>query len=265
MFKASYSLPALVAILFLIAASPALAEPSAALSIQDCVKCHDQQPAEIEAAGAAHKEAINCLECHTAHRPRVENNIPECGMCHDGEKHFELSGCLNCHNPHSPLDVTLEGELKQECLTCHTSQNEQMVASPSYHAEASCNFCHADKHGVIPQCVDCHESHSEQITQNDCQTCHAAHKPLELAYADTTPSVQCGACHDGVLSMLQASKAKHSAVGCVECHADKHKTIPQCSDCHGLPHPEGMHAKFPKCGECHNIAHDLNNWPNQDK
>lgn len=256
---------ALVALTFGIPVAQAAEATMAALNVQDCVKCHDKQPAEIDAAGSAHKEAINCQDCHTGHRPRVANNIPQCSQCHQGEAHFELGGCLGCHNPHSPLDVKLQGELKKECLTCHTPQNEQMVASPSHHAQVSCNFCHADKHGVIPECVQCHEPHSSNITQKDCKTCHAAHKPLELMYADSTPSVQCAACHDGIYKQLQASQAKHSALDCVTCHQTKHKTVPQCTDCHGLPHPQGIHDKFPKCGDCHNIAHDLNNWPDQAK
>jgi hypothetical protein len=36
--------------------------------------------------------------------------------------------------------------------------------------------------------------------------------------------------------------------------------VPACSDCHDLPHAEGIHAKFPQCGSCHNTAHDLNKF-----
>ena len=69
------------------------------------------------------------------------------------------------------------------------------------------------------------------------------------------------ACHGQAFAQLQASPAKHREIACVTCHANKHKTVPQCSDCHGLPHAEAMHKRLPKCGDCHNIAHDLNNWP----
>jgi len=48
---------------------------------------------------------------------------------------------------------------------------------------------------------------------------------------------------------------------CAFCHQEKHKMVPKCQDCHGMPHPAGIMAKFPVCGECHKIAHDLNNWP----
>ena len=230
------------------------------LSIDDCVKCHAQQPAEIAEAGSAHKDQINCRECHTDHRPANQDNIPECSMCHDGESHFELENCLRCHNPHQPLRVVLDGEYKAECLTCHTSQNEQLEANPSMHTTFACNFCHADTHGVIPECLLCHEPHSENVTQADCATCHEVHQPLVLEYEDSTRNILCAACHEVPYSQLTATATKHRDVACVSCHANKHKTVPQCSDCHDLPHAEGIHAKFPECGSCHNIAHDLNNF-----
>ena len=243
------------------AAAPAApATPKAVLTIDDCVKCHDEEPKEIAEAGSAHRDAINCQDCHTGHRPRSANNIPQCSNCHEGTAHFKLDKCLRCHNPHEPLNVKLEGDLKAECVTCHTEENQQMVANPSKHATFACNFCHAEKHGVIPECVQCHDSHSKDITKTDCNTCHQAHQPLVLKYPDSTKNIFCAACHDDVYKMLQATKTKHHDVACVSCHANKHKTIPKCSDCHGMPHAEGIHKKFPVCGSCHNIAHDLNNF-----
>jgi predicted CXXCH cytochrome family protein len=260
---ALYLLAGGIAGLFL-AVPPALAEDQAAkavLTAADCVKCHQKEPQEIAANGAAHKTQIGCQDCHAGHRPSVANNIPECSNCHSGEAHYQIKGCVSCHNPHSPLDIALKGELKEVCLTCHADQGKELVASPSKHAEVSCNFCHADKHGNIPVCTDCHQPHSDKMTQADCKSCHQAHMPLTLTYGASVPSTQCAACHGQAFGLLQASPTKHRDIACVTCHADKHKTVPQCSDCHGLPHAEGMHQRFPKCGECHNIAHDLNNFP----
>lgn len=236
---------------------------AATLTAADCDKCHDKEPAQIAAKGAKHKTEINCQSCHENHRPKVANNIPKCSNCHGGKPHYEVQGCQGCHNPHSPLDITLKGEMKDVCLTCHKGPAEAMKASPSKHAAKACNFCHAEKHGVIPPCVQCHKPHSNTMTQADCGTCHKAHQPLAVAYGPKTASTLCAACHKDAFDLLAASKTKHQKVACVECHANKHKTIPQCSDCHGLPHAPGMHQKFPKCGECHKIAHDLNNWSGQ--
>ena len=241
--------------------SVALAEP-AVLTVDDCGKCHSEQPAQIAANGASHQTEIDCQACHEGHRPSVENNIPNCSDCHEGSSHYEVEvACLSCHNPHQPLNVTLEGEHKTVCVSCHAGPNKQMVASPSKHATFACNFCHADDHGNIPDCVDCHEPHSESMTQANCATCHQAHKPLELTYPASTGSQLCASCHDSVFATLAASPAKHSQIACATCHSTQHKTVPQCNDCHGLPHAETMHERFPKCGECHNVAHDLNNWP----
>ncbi len=228
------------------------------LANTDCVKCHDREPADIEALGAKHKTAVSCQDCHVGHAPKVANNIPQCSMCHEGEAHFELDGCTGCHNPHKPLEVVLKGELKAPCLTCHDSQNAQLEANPSKHTALACNFCHADRHGVIPPCVTCHEPHSAEMTQADCATCHQAHMPAVVTYGPETPNIKCAACHETAYNLLVATPFKHKDVACVECHADKHKTVPQCTDCHGVPHAEGIHRKFPTCGACHSIAHDLN-------
>lgn len=244
--------------------SVALAE-QAVLTVADCVKCHTEQPAQIAANGASHQTEIDCQACHEGHRPSVANNIPSCSNCHEGSAHYDVENCLGCHNPHQPLKVSLAGEHKKVCVSCHAGPDKQMVASPSKHATFACNFCHADTHGNIPSCVDCHEPHSASMTPANCSTCHQAHKPLELTYPATTTSQLCASCHDSIFATLSASPAKHSQIACATCHATKHKTVPQCTDCHGMPHAQAMHDRFPKCGECHNVAHDLNNWPAKKK
>lgn len=259
MFKTQLKALAFAAFATFCLASAVSAQP--VLTVDDCAKCHAEQPAQIAANGASHKTEIDCQACHAGHRPSSENNIPNCNDCHEGSAHYEVDNCLGCHNPHEPLNVALEGEHKAVCNSCHTTPNEQMVAMPSKHATFACNFCHADTHGYIPECVDCHEPHSASMTQANCSTCHQPHKPLELTYAANTASTLCASCHGDVFNTLTASKAKHNQVSCVACHADKHKNIPACNDCHGLPHAQSMHDRFPKCGECHNVAHDLNNWP----
>jgi len=84
--------------------------------------------------------------------------------------------------------------------------------------------------------------------------------PLVVTYGAETPSKLCAACHKKAFDLLAASSAKHKTVLCVTCHQSKHKMIPKCQDCHGIPHPASMMAKFPKCSLCHSIAHDLNHW-----
>jgi hypothetical protein len=61
--------------LVLLAAGAVPGPAAAALGNEDCVKCHEKQPADIEADGLAHKDQ-GCRECHKAHRPTSKNNIP---------------------------------------------------------------------------------------------------------------------------------------------------------------------------------------------
>ena len=78
----------------------------------DCVKCHAEQPAQIEANGASHKTEIDCRACHAGHRPSVAKNIPQCSECHEGSAHYKVDNCLGCHNPHQPLNISIKGEQK---------------------------------------------------------------------------------------------------------------------------------------------------------
>lgn len=252
---------ALAALVVMMAGSAAVMASGgsrAALSNADCEKCHEQETRTVEASGMAHKEAVSCQQCHEGHRPWKERNIPECGTCHAGESHFEVGNCLGCHNPHMPLEIVLQGELRDVCVSCHEPQGSDLAASPSKHTTVSCNFCHADRHRFIPECVQCHEPHGAGMTQGDCATCHDAHKPLSLNYGAEPSSALCASCHEEINGQLAANASKHRELSCATCHAERHGVVPRCTDCHGTPHPPGMHERFPRCGDCHGTAHELN-------
>lgn len=245
------------------AAAPAAAKPAVQLTSADCVKCHSKAPADIEAKGKAHKTKVTCQDCHQGHPPTTKKIIPLCGQCHEGKPHYKLGGCLGCHrNPHQPKEIVFGRDVTDPCLTCHNPQIAQLKQFPSKHSKLNCSFCH-DVHGKIPPCTQCHKAHSPEQSAGDCKKCHKAHQPKNVTYGSDTPSKQCGACHSKALSLLNASKAKHKSLLCVTCHQEKHKMVPKCQDCHGVPHAAGIMSKFPKCGDCHGIAHDLNNWKGQ--
>jgi hypothetical protein len=229
----------------------------APLSVADCAKCHEDQPATIAANGGRHQSEVSCLDCHQEHPPWGEEVIPECSWCHEGESHFELENCLSCHsNPHEPLALKLAGDIKGPCLTCHEGPGQDFARYESAHAEQSCTFCH-DVHGRIPDCADCHEPHvAEQLT-SDCLGCHPAHHPLEINVAMTTPRPFCGACHEEVLAQLEKTETKHQAFTCAFCHRGSHPILPQCRTCHGEPHSSLMHKKMPDCIDCHMDPHYL--------
>jgi hypothetical protein len=236
----------------------ASAQATPQLTTGDCIKCHPEQVKDVQTMGSAHSTEVTCMDCHQGHPPAVADNIPECSNCHDGEAHFKLDGCLSCHtNPHTPLEISLNGEITKPCLTCHTEQISQLQEHQSAHSKFACTTCH-EQHGPPPECLNCHQPHLDGQTMADCTSCHKAHMPLQVTYKEDIPSKFCAACHPQVYDQLIASSAKHSKLACAFCHQDKHGTVPQCTDCHGVPHPQGIMAKFTKCGQCHGIAHNLN-------
>jgi hypothetical protein len=93
-----------------------------------------------------------------------------------------------------------------------------------------------------------------------CADCHTAHR--ELPADDPTSSVNraniartCAACHAGIYDIWTKTPSRHAKVNCAACHT-RHGFIPQCTDCHGLPHSKPLHERFPKCLTCHQDAHN---------
>ncbi len=238
------------------------ANPAATDELQnsDCQKCHDAQPAEINADGGKHKTAVTCMDCHIEHLPLGQQTIPQCSMCHEGEGHFQLNNCLGCHrNPHTPLRVTVDDtpEVMKGCLTCHSDKGEEFAKYPSKHAEKNCTFCHPRQHKVIKKCLSCHEPHIDSMVFEDCLRCHRPHSPLEITYAEDTPSKLCGACHTDIFDMLTKNSSKHHDLTCAYCHKNRHPTVPVCKDCHEAPHSPNLLNSFPDCLKCHNNPHNL--------
>ncbi len=244
-----------------VSAGHAAAAEKATLTPDDCVKCHEGPPADIASAGGKHKAEVSCVDCHAGHRPASRNNIPKCAQCHEGKPHYGLKNCLECHrNPHKPVQgLVLPAKATEPCLTCHTEQNKQLKENKSKHSAQYCTTCH-DVHRKVPECVKCHRPHSAEMSQADCNKCHKAHRPKVVAYGADVPNRDCGACHKQAFALLSATPTKHKSVPCVKCHESKHKTVPDCRQCHGDKHPAAIMKRFPKCGMCHNIAHDLNHW-----
>jgi hypothetical protein len=260
----SYLLPIILTIPLILGfagISEAQAPGKPILSVDDCIKCHAGPPSDIESGGAAHK-TIRCFACHPGHLPASKNNIPKCNQCHSGKPHYDSNMCSDCHkNPHMPLNISFGNNVTGPCLTCHSSQIKQLRENKSKHSNLFCSSCH-ELHRKIPLCVQCHKPHTADMTQADCEKCHMPHMPKLVTYGKDTPNKDCAGCHQKASNLLSASKSKHKSVSCVTCHAGKHKMIPTCQSCHGVPHSGVLITKFPKCNECHYFAHDLNNWPN---
>ena len=222
-----------------------------------CKICHPRQPATINNRGEKHKTKVGCIDCHVEHPPRGTGAIPQCSMCHSGEPHYKLEHCSGCHSDtHAPLDLRLEGEITDPCLTCHPQQGNELEKHPSAHTNLACSECHK-AHRAIPECMECHEKHTGDMDFAACKSCHPVHMPLEVSYIRETPSHYCGSCHKEAQDLLKKNTTKHHELSCAYCHRDKHKRIPPCLACHGHPHPHDIIKHFSECGDCHTTAHDL--------
>ena len=231
----------------------------AAVPSRLCSPCHEDTVKIVDEKGAAHKE-VGCVDCHQKHPPETDGVIPNCDQCHlpEDSPHYAVEQCAGCHKPHSPADTAMSrGEATRPvCLSCHPEPGKQMQTSDSKHAQMECSECHA-RHPESALCMDCHEPHSQSMENADCRCCHHPHMPLEVVYADDTPSDFCTGCHTGEGVNLSKTATKHGDLTCAYCHKDRHKTLFGCGVCHGEPHDFDLHAKYPKCVRCHKDAHAL--------
>ncbi|MCB2183788.1 MAG: hypothetical protein KQH63_17300 [Desulfobulbaceae bacterium] len=229
------------------------------LTVTQCAQCHTSVFMKIKNNGGRHQ--IHCQDCHQlfhAYNPTKNNFqeiMPKCTQCHVEPHGPQFTDCMTCHIiPHTPLNVPLNDLLEGQCGNCHTGPSGELTKYPSKHTEQGCATCHHTKHGNIPSCMECHDTHIPNQTLEACKSCHPVHKPLEITY-EAGQETTCSACHDGVYETWTASPSKHSGVSCVDCHP-VHGQIPQCSMCHTQPHDPKMLAKFPRCLDCHIDPHN---------
>ena len=239
----------------------------------ECGRCHTYHFGKIKDDGGKHQ--LDCSYCHEqfhAYNPKKNNwdaIMPKCQGCHDLAHGPDFPNCMECHHePHAPKDIqftelikpmTVEGKQGEvQCAVCHKNEGSEFAQYPSLHnTEVNCQGCHAEKHGVIPSCLDCHEPHIPGQVYNDCLVCHGPHSASNIKqYPEDVSNASCSSCHDGVYNALQANVTKHTALQCAACHVS-HAQIPLCQDCHGEPHGEGLHKRFASCLECHVDPHDL--------
>lgn len=233
-----------------------------ALQPVECGQCHTGQFADLKSFGGKHRFA--CQQCHAvfhAYNPRKNNYadlMPLCATCHVEPHGAKQTDCLNCHqNPHAPLRVPAMERLGNACADCHLGPSKEMQKFPSAHAEQGCQSCHQDKHGYIPNCLECHDGHYAQQAIQDCMTCHdRAHAPLQIGFPGDAKVQTCNDCHDAVYGKWQRTPSKHGQVSCTACHL-QHAMIPSCLDCHDEPHNKKQLEMFPNCLSCHLDVHDL--------
>lgn len=238
------------------------------LTLADCARCHSTHFNWLKSNGGLH-QGVACTECHEqfhVYNP-IKNNyadiMPKCSQCHDAPHGSapQVSQCLSCHtNPHQPIVSLLKPmQLEPNCPICHADIAKKLADKPSKHTKRHCSECHSKVHGRIPECSECHDSHSPkmELKTADCLGCHPVHTPLEISYPATEPKELCAGCHEDVYNTLKSNTTKHSGLTCAYCHPT-HGEIPRCQKCHGeTPHNPAMHEKFPQCISCHINPHDL--------
>ena len=233
----------------------------------ECGQCHGGQFVDLKDSGGKHRFA--CQECHQvfhAYNPRKNNYdelMPLCTTCH-GQKHGPKQvDCINCHqNPHAPLLVPAMDRLAKACADCHTAPAKELKKFPSAHTEQDCQSCHHEKHGYIPDCMECHDGHYAEQPVQDCLNCHVrVHAPLQIGFPRDSNVQTCSGCHEDVYGKWQGTPSKHGQVACITCH-QAHGKVPDCTECHGVPHNKKQMEMFPDCITCHIDVHDL---PVKDK
>lgn len=160
------------------------AQVEAALTLEDCQKCHAHEYQQITLKGMGHKEKVTCLECHKGHRPQTANNIPGCRDCHEKPPHENMIDCASCHKRkenckachqvHQPLARTDGGTALLHCKICHPGIPELLRSSTSKHRGLSCAFCHKE-HRDIQRCRSCHGLPHPEGTHTmfpKCAECH---------------------------------------------------------------------------------------------
>ena len=247
--------------------------------------CHDNQRIQLGAMGDL---TIHCATCHefnaqvaSADRDTVEAALhpqrDECLSCHAmqvrlanfpiPEEDPHAGMCASCHNPHQQAESS---EAYTTCTECHT----QVDTLTAFHRGLGA--------GVLQSCSRCHQAHTFHAEGRSCTSCHTdpaqrapptppAHPGTVGPHSSAEPST--GARHLGragralgawllparlhaqqapLGGRLQFDHARHTQVGCTECHnsTDAHgrvttTTVRDCRSCHHT----GSVAQ--PCSRCH--------------
>lgn len=248
-----------------------------------CLDCHDHKNVAEDIANEQgyhgkdkNARTLDCKSCHSDHKGRDarvvwldqdtfnhrftdyeltgRHKLTECSGCHlENKKYREAEQA--CHDCHSEDDVH-EGELGEECNSCHSPvgwsqfafDHDQTEFKLKFsHQRVTCNACHIkEQYEDTPQrCVSCHairDIHAERFGDK-CESCHQ-----EKEWSKTT--------FDHDRDTDYPLEGGHRAPSCNDCHkpgylADK-KTdrVRDCYSCHRSddPHDE---LNGNKCEDCH--------------
>ena len=249
-----------------------------------CARCHTSIYYLLKSGGGKHR--TNCRSCHVQVRfhysPPYKGILPRCDSCHqqphgkiikkvaeaEGKRLIEdspeLTQCITCHQqPHTPLEIPAGRRLDQACYICHPKEDREINSYRTWHTEFYCSTCHHTKHGYKPQCLECHQRHTDKVSifLDACLTCHPPHKARQVVYPADIPKEACAVCHPSQYEILERSNPKHSALGCTKCHPENHRAIMRCEQCHSKLPDTCISQKNMLCGQCHGPSHALRPVP----
>jgi len=138
-----------------------------------------------------------------------------------------------------------------DCVKCHKQETAEIATSGMAHGtELNCQSCHAGHRpksaNNIPSCSMCHEGEAH-FALRQCLSCHDPHTPRELVLSGELKEA-CQSCHESQGQAMVVNPSMHAEMACNACHADWHKAIPECTDCHES-HFSGQPSR--ECQQCH--------------
>lgn len=152
----------------------------------------------------------------------------------DGVQPLKPEECGRCHPRFYNLIKTEGGKHRIDCKQCHVKFHIYRPGRVKYE-------------DVLPKCSACHdEVHGADLAQ--CSECHTdAHTPMKIP-ARRALEEGCHMCHADVDREMKTYITQHTELYCSSCHHTKHRTVPECMECH-RPHTEGMTQA--ECLSCH--------------
>ena len=156
---------------------------AAAELAEQCVSCHQQAAADLLLEDNSH----GGQECSDCHQSEKHGERPQCNSCHDDShaEYVDNSGCVTCHPYHQPNKIAYGTEIPSEiCAGCHSDQQQELLESEKKHKLLACVICHAEEHGNVTGCSDCHGNgpHNPELLKNftSCNDCHGSPHGLKL-------------------------------------------------------------------------------------
>ncbi|MDI6888737.1 MAG: NapC/NirT family cytochrome c [Methanocellales archaeon] len=175
-----------------------------------------------------------CIRCHPDYLEQTTNGV---------NPHLGVGDCISCHHPHK--ETGLSDFFTYDCSVCHST------SLAGVHEPMKCRGCHV-QHASFPNCVYCHESHTQTQTDNsNCILCHGKPHNIsgELTFSPDISKKLCRVCHAEQYSTLARYNEAHNTF--VGEHKDAMRTYTynfkkSCIYCHPA-HAQARGCTSPGC------------------